>query len=385
MAYPTAIGCGCLLGAGGASPLHAAEYSMQPTFSWMTDYDSDRVLSYQEVGGSEQALLNADLRLQRSTDDLQLMLDPHFDVRRYSDSRWGPGNDRSLAASLTWLNDRTQVSLTGSIAEQSTLTTELLETGIIDADGRRTTSLASGEVDYSLTATRSLFTQLNYMGTRYSAGSLLLDLELPGYRYASGSAGERFILSDHFTFSASLFGDTLISAIPQNASHEAGGQVELKYSHSEYTTFDLQVGESRRELGGVPGSGTNVLALIQRNLELGSISLDYTRSLVPYGTGVLAQRQQVTAILNRPLTSYLTSDITLSRIQNNKSTVRLGLDRPYYENAVAGLNWQLGESWSLRSEISWSWSEPILDAVTVHEWRTALTMTWKPLPSSISR
>ena len=44
MAYPTAIGCGCLLGAGGAAHLRAAEWSVQPSFRWTTDFDDNREL-----------------------------------------------------------------------------------------------------------------------------------------------------------------------------------------------------------------------------------------------------------------------------------------------------------------------------------------------------
>src|ERR1700746_2577778 len=115
MAYPTAISCGCLLGAGGAADLQAAEWSMQPTFSWASDYDSDRSLAAQGVQGSEAAMLSADVQLERSLENLQMILQPHFDVRRYSDSVWGPGNDRSLATALSWNSERTQLKLSGSI------------------------------------------------------------------------------------------------------------------------------------------------------------------------------------------------------------------------------------------------------------------------------
>src|SRR5579862_8451648 len=105
MAYPTAIGCGCLLGAGGMSHLHAAQWSIQPQLSWQVDYDTNRSLS-PGAPGSEEAVLSADLQLQRSLENMQLMLEPHFDVRRYSDAIWGPGDDRSVTGSFSWGNER---------------------------------------------------------------------------------------------------------------------------------------------------------------------------------------------------------------------------------------------------------------------------------------
>src|SRR5215469_16984249 len=115
MAYPTAIGCGCLLGAGGTSHLHAAEWSMQPLFSWAADYDSNRSLE-PNTRGSEEAVLTADVQLKRSVENMQLMLEPRFDVRRFSDSIWGPGDDRSLTSAFSWFSERSQLSLNGSIA-----------------------------------------------------------------------------------------------------------------------------------------------------------------------------------------------------------------------------------------------------------------------------
>jgi hypothetical protein len=376
---------------------------MQPLLSWSADFDDDRNLE-PGTAGSEQAILSADVRLQRAIENLQLSLEPHVDVRRYSDSIYGPGNDRSLAAGLAWLGERIQVNFNASIADQNTLTTELLETGITDTNTRRRLETANGELDLSWTEKRVLFTQLSYLGSAYS-GNLQAEEQLPGYRYVSAAAGERFILSEHYTFSVSAFGDLLHSERAGDSSHEYGLQAEINYAHSEHTSYDLQVGESRRSLAGatyfvtepgqpgviqltVPGStgtGTNISASFIHNFELSVVQLNYNRSLVPYGNGLLVQRQQATAVARRSLSQYIDVDFTVLRIQNSAATVRAGVDRRFYENALAGLNWKIGETWTLRSEAGTSWSPPIGSDTTVHEWRAALTMTWKPNPTAMSR
>ena len=95
---------------------------MQPMLSWETDYDSNR--SLQPMGpASEQAVLSADVQLQRSIENMQIMLQPHFDLRRYSDSIYGPGDDRSLTGSFSRSGERTKLTLNGAIANQNTLTT----------------------------------------------------------------------------------------------------------------------------------------------------------------------------------------------------------------------------------------------------------------------
>jgi hypothetical protein len=374
------------------SHLHAAEWSVQPVFSIETDYDSDRNLS-EQAEGSEEAVLYGDVKLQRALENIQLFLEPKFDVRRYSDSIWGPGNDRSLNAGLAWTGQVMKVSLTGFIANQTTLATELTETGIINADSRRKSGQANGEWDWSHGERHLTYLQLGYTSASYS-GTPLIALELPGYRYPNGAVGERFLFSERMTFSVSAFGDALSSDRPGNSSHEAGGQVEFQDQLSEKNSFDISVGESKRYLYGERGSGTNAAVSVTHAFERGSVSLGFVRSLVPYGTGFLVQRQQLTAAIIRPLTPTLDLTLTLLRIQNNASTVRLGLDRPFYNSGVLGLNWRMGESWSLQPQISSGWSRPIAPVgttgpaandATVREWRAQVTLVWQPLPDSKSR
>lgn len=383
MAYPTAIGCGCLLGAGGASQLHAAQWSLQPVLSWETDYDSNRSLQ-PGAPASEQAVLSADLQLSRSVENMQLMLEPHFDVRRFSDSIWGPGDDRSVNGSFSWSSERTKLSLSGSVANQNTLTTELIETGILDTNSRRRYDTAGGELDLGRSEKHSFFVQASYLSSSYS-GPENIELLLPGYRYESASVGERFITSEHFTLSASAFGDILHSNRAGGSSHEAGGQFDVSYTHSERLSFDVQVGQSRRVLSGSASNGTNIAASVTRNFERSTVSLGYTRSLVPYGNGFLVQRQQITASARHSLSTYLQAELTALRVDNNETTVRIGVDRRYYDTVLTALNWSIGESWTLRSEASTSWSPPIGYPHAEHGWRAALTMTWRPLPTVVSR
>lgn len=383
MAYPTAIGCGCLLGAGGASQLHAAQYSVQPTFSWETDYDSNRDLQ-PATQGSEQAVLSADLLLQRSVENMQIMLQPHFDVRRFSDAIWGPGDDRSLQGNFLWSGERSQLTLSGSIANQNTLTAELAETGIVDTNTRRRTSNVTAELDLARTEEHLFYTQLGYLTSSYT-GSPIIEELLPGYRYLSAGFGERFTLSEHFTLSAGLFGDTLHSERAGSSSHEAGAQLEINYAHSERLSFDVQLGESRRSLYGSTSTGTNVVATATRTFERGSLALGYSRSLVPYGNGFLVLRQQANITAKRSLTSYLDAELTALRIDNNEATVQLGADRRFYDNLIGALSWRLAETWTLRAEASTSWSPPIAYPHTEHGWRAGLTMTWRPLQTVVSR
>jgi hypothetical protein len=392
MAYPTAIGCGCLLGAGGAAHLWAAEWSAQPSVGWTTDYDSDRSLSGSQTPGSESAVLYGDLRLQRSSESLQILLEPKYDLRRYSDNIWGPGSDRSLAISLNLKGERTGLTLNGSIANATTLQTEVLETGIINGDVRQRLEQLNAQWSWWRTERHQFFLQAGYTDIGYLDSPYVLQgpggplvPELPGYKYTSGSLGEHLFLSERTTLSVSAFGDALRSPIHGNSSQEEGVQVEYSTSFSERISLDASVGESKRSLSGRSSFGTNASVVLTRTYDLGSATLNYSHSLTPYGTGILVNRQQASATVTRSLATDLDVSFSVIRVQNSDSTVRLGLDRPYYDNAVVGLSWRFGESWTVAPAVTTSWTRAIGTNVPVHEWRGALSMTWSPLASTRSR
>ena len=372
--------------------MFAAEWSVQPSISMVADYDSDRSLAAESLGGSEEAVIYTDLRLQRAIESTQITIEPMFDLRRYSSSNWGPGNDRSLSTSLNYTGERAKYSLSGSIFDQTTLTTEVAETGIINGSTRRRYTQGNTEWDWSESELFQSFIQAAYLGSAYSGGSPLVQLELPGYHYTSGALGERFTWSEAWTFSASAFGDVLQSARKDSSSHEEGVQVDASYRYSERTQFELALGESERSLSGQSSSGTNVTAVASRTFERGSATISYNRSLVPYGTGVLVQRSQITASLTRPIAPTLDFNVALLRLQNNAATVRLGLDRPYYNSAQFGLSWHMGESWTLQPAVLVSRSKPgpPVNAPTqpepnVFQWHAGLTLVWRPLPAAKSR
>jgi hypothetical protein len=120
-------------------------------------------------------------------------------------------------------------------------------------------------------------------------------------------------------------------------------------------------------------------------MSFGTLAAGYSRSLVPYGTGFLVERQQINVSATRSLSAFVDADISVFHIQNNQSAVALGLDRLRYDTAGVGLNWRIGETWTIRPQFSTSRSQPLRSTATVHQWAAALIMTWKPLATAFSR
>jgi hypothetical protein len=379
LAYPTALGCGCVCGGAGVAPVRAAEWSFIPSYSASVDYDSNRRLNLDEKS-SEASVLTVDWTFKRAVETNDFYIEPRYSFRRYNDKTLGNGDDRSLFAGFDLLQETSSLNLTASIWDQSTLLTEVLETGILTGDTHRRQVQAGCNWTWYQAERRQFIAQLSFADVKYFGAGRS---QLPGYRYSLGTAGERFLFSDKGSFTVSAYGNVLSSSTRGSSSHEAGVQAEAIYAFSELTNLDATVGESSRVLAGVSSQGTDASVVLKHSYSLGWWSLNYSRSLVPYGTGFLVQRQQASVTVTRNLTPYLDLTATLSQVRNNQQAVLLGLDRRSYDGGSAGLNWHPAETWSVGAQASGlqTQSPGFLNTRTVHQWRGSVTVTWTPHPT----
>lgn len=359
----------------------AAEWSISPSYSSSVDYDSNRRLEL--VGkGTSSYVLATDIRFKRALEDLEFVIEPKYSWRRFSDSAFGNGDDRTVDGAMNYTGERSTLGLTASYWDQSTLTTEVLETGILSGDTHRRSAQAGADWTWNQTERRSLVTQLSYMNVSYYGQNATL---LPGYRYPSGSVGERFHFNERGSVTVSGFGSRLQSDTRGNSSREAGVQAEVLFQFSEKAVFDASLGTSSRVLAGTSSRGTDASVSLNYSLEQGKATVAYTRSLVPYGFGFLVERVQYTASLVHSWGPFFDSNLSLQRIQSSETAVLLRIDRRYYNTLAASLSWRPLETWALTAQVQGLRTQTLdLTAQTVNEWRTSLALTWTPLPMSRS-
>lgn len=380
IAYPAALGSCCALG-GGAAPAWAAEWSIVPNYSASVDYDSNRRI-IPDGRDSGAAVVAIDLVFKRALENMEFTFEPRYAWRRFTDPSLGNGDDRSANVGFKWLGEKSSLNLTASYWDQSTLTTELLETGIVSADTHRRTSQAGATWMHSQTELRSLVAQVSYTDVSYYGEAAKF---FPGYRYPSGSVGEKFTLNERGSFTVSSFGSLLSSSTQGSSSREIGLQAQIVYSFSERADLNASIGESSRSLSGTTGYGTDAAVAANYSLFLGRVSVGYTRSLVPYGIGFLVQQQHFTATFVRPLSPFLDSDLSWQRIQNNQAAVLLRIDRPDYNSLSLGLTWRPVETWSVGARLEGIRSGlPGPGAPSINSWRSSMIVTWYPFPKSRS-
>jgi len=359
----------------------AAEWSITPTYSATADYDSNRQL-LSDSKGSDAGVITADLLFKHAVENLNYSLEPRYALRRYTDESIGNGDDRSLWAALNWMRETAALSLTASYWDQSTLTTELLETGIVNGNTHRRMGQAGANWTWNQTERRSLLAQLSYQDVSYHGGVAQL---LPGYRYTSGSLGERYAFSELGSITVSAYGSQLDSDSKGNNSRSIGLQSGLIYQFTERVRLDASIGKSSRVLAGESSTGTDAQISLTRTGELSRGSLSYTRSLVPYGFGFLVEREEYQASYTQPLTPMLSATLMGSHIKNNETAVLLRLDRLSYNSVALSVNWRPLETWSLGTQIETLRTQTIGNSnQTVQSWRASMSLTWTPHPISRS-
>jgi len=376
IAYPAALGSCCALGAG-IAPVRAAEWLLTPTYSASADYVNNRrlVLTHDS---SESAVVAVDLKFEKALEDMQFFLEPRYSFRRFSDRTLGNGDDRSVSGGITWTGEKSLLNLTANYWDQSTLFTEVLESGIITGDTHRRMEQAAANYIFGQTELRSLIAQVSYQGVKYYGEGAEF---LPGYRYESGSLGERFTLNERGSVAVSAYGSLLQSDAKGGSSHSIGLQAELIYQLTERINLDASLGESSRVLSGESSSGTDASITLSRQMLLGRMSVAYTRSLVPYGSGFLVARQQYTASFTHALTPTIDTTLSVLRFQNNETAVLLRIDRRSLNSASWALSWHPTETWQAGWRIEGIQSQlPTLEGQRVTAWNTSVSLVWTPRP-----
>jgi hypothetical protein len=393
------LGVGCL--AGGAPLAHAAQWSFAPQANVGVDNDSNRYLEA-NAPASQSGFVNPSAEFDWSNDTSKLSLSPWLMWQQISTKTYASLHSESLNGEYDWNSELGQLAVQGSVADFSTLATDIPDSGLVAPGINRRTYFGSASYSHLLSERRTFIAQFSWLDVNYfGSNSQLLNL-LSAYKYATVSLGEKFILDPSTSLTPTIFDNQVISELTAGNSRESGMRLDFNHSFTERISIKAYAGGSQQALqdlygyfitfqGLVPayrpetrisGLGGFVLTLAT---ERGHLDLTYANSLQPYSGGVLAQRQSLTLSGMQSVTEKIDVSISGARIQNNHSAVQLGIDRAYYDTATLGLDWHFAETLRLHSEAGVQHAPtlsfgPYTPTVPLTEWHVALSLNWTPLP-----
>lgn len=161
------VGCAMLSGLA-TSAARAAEWSLEPSIDLRGEYDSNIHLTPGPHNGVWGATLSPDARFRGATEALDVSGDLRFNLNRY----WGESgldtNDYIFGLRSTYKGERDVVGFNADAVRDSTLVSELAETGVVLTRDQRTRLTANPSWTHALTERTSIGASYTFNDVHYA-------------------------------------------------------------------------------------------------------------------------------------------------------------------------------------------------------------------------
>jgi hypothetical protein len=314
----------------------AAEWSAQPRVTVALDTDSNRRLDT-EAEDSQSLRIGFAAALAHAQPRQRIELRPRLDIARFDGTdRELDSNDYGLNVALQRSGERWQFDASVNGARDSTLTTELTDTGLIDGRTRRQSLGADVSASYAIGQRSTV---------QVSAGHSDIDFDraegtgLVPYGYTSFAAGYVFQVSERTELVTQAFGGRL--DVPQSAltTDNVGVRAILRKRVSERFRFDASAGVSRTESDDRSDQSQVFSASVTWNNELTEVALSLSRNVEPSARGRLVDADSVNLNYRRRVSERLTVGVAGSYAR--REDLLFGFfpeEREYYNySAIASL------------------------------------------------
>ena len=350
------------LGAGRAAL--AADWSETLDASATLAYDTNPALLPGSRIADRSAQLAVDANTQMATEVSQLTLTPRFAVIRYAEERNLDITTGSLALAFQDKGERGQWTASGLAQTDSTVTSELGETGISNVNFRHDGYSAS--LGYQYLATERLSWSLQGFGqiTRYNGQAERYGLT--SYNWGGIQLGPTWSFSDRLQGSLNLEADEVS---PRNGTHErdASASVQLKRNLTEQYSWRASAGATRVEIPGNPGAPTSGVFELgaTRQGERVQWDLSVKRAVLPIGLGLLAREDVAALSAAVTLTERSTLNLACNAIRTDpvSLTYYLAPQISFRYQVYSGAAWgQASAEWQYHFSPRWALSAMYLRA-----------------------
>jgi hypothetical protein len=352
----------------------AAQWQWLPTFALAADADSNRRLRAEERP-SESGTLGATLAVVRATEISQLAFLPRVSLARYSGEDALDSDDYGADAYWRRSGERTSVDLRAGWSDDSTLTTELGETGLVEGNTRRRLTSASASFTQFLGLRHLLQGQLSASDIDYQQTQ---GTGLVGYRYPAASLQYAYTLSPRFDATLSANRARLDAPEVNLRSDTTGAQLGFRFRVTERLNFELRAGESRTEARGRQDRERSFSSSLSWAGELSDFEVSLSREVQPSGRGVLVNADDLRLSWSRDMGERWKLNGALRVSRRDDSLLTISNDY-YFGAALLGLSRQLDENWTLGLAAGYSRQDYELAAQAADAQRFGISLSWRPL------
>ena len=364
---------------------HAAEWMFTPSSELFTRTQQNPHLSADKKEEKEVSTgvgVQASVALQGRTERLIVAVQPLVTTYRYPDKTDLDRNEAHLTLSLNWLGEKVSWLGTAAAAHDTTLTSELGNTGQTQGNFRHESYNLTFGPTWRVNERMQARSSLGVEESRYpgSAGSSLSD-----YRYSSAVAGTSYGLTDRATLTLQGSAGRLESKGADSVTDNASLSLQARYVWSPVLSFGAGFGPSWVRTDAGKQQGLLYSADITRTFETAALSLSASRKQSPSGLAYLTEVDEATLAFSAQITERLTGTASagITRRQNVLRDFNLDLTRVRYTRAELGVSWHLASNWHLGASLGNAVQQvgsDFFDGSTGRGYDARLSLSWSGNP-----
>jgi hypothetical protein len=271
--------------------------------------------------------------------------------------------------------ERLMFDVQAGIADDSTLTTELGESGFIEGNTRRYSKEASTSLTQYLGARHLLRYQLGVSDVDYER---TLGTGLVGYRYPSVGLMYAATVSPRLDLTLSADVARLEVPLTHVETDTRGAQAGFRFRVSENFDLEARLGRTNTQARGRSDVAQSYFASASWHNERSNLELTLSQDVEPSGNGILVHADDLRIGYSFKLTERLTLDANARASLRQDTAVDLRHYEYRYGAAMLALSWKLDESWTLGVAGNYVRQEYDLFHSDADGQRVGLSLAWRP-------
>ncbi|WP_129779371.1 hypothetical protein [Peristeroidobacter soli] len=368
-----------------AQQASAAEWRVMPSAYVGTSYAENPRLRVDDNDSVSGAIGELKASLQRVTERSELSLRPRFVAARYSDDESLDSDDQFVTGGYRWMGERSEYNIELGLTRDTTLTSELGSTGLVDSNRRHQTGTFT-------VAPKVMFTERVSGGLQmYLADNRYIDADATGlvnYRYGALSLFSSIVLTDAGSSLTVTAQAGRLTTEGLFAQETRDGTLRLGWSFQPWLLWSasLSAGPSTVETALANDTGWVFDGEIKRLGDRWSLTAAASRNQSPTGRGVLTRRDEAKLSFDRALTERLSASIAARWIRSEDLLPQQGRVKAYqadFAQLSMATSWRLSRDWSLSLQLTGNTQDFELATERANGYRASFNVLWNGQPQSL--
>jgi hypothetical protein len=371
-------GCGlCVAVLCGAPTLGAAaDWSVQSSAQLLAQLETNPRLLSEGSTDAQAGVAELSLNLLRRTELLDLAINAHGSIRRYTQDVSLDRDDQQITLQLQRRGERFTLAAVAAGARDTTLTSELGTTGFVQENQRHSSLSGSLSPRWQLTERSTGGASIAWQQSRYEQTQLS---PLVNYQYGSVGLNTAHHFSEKGSVSVLADAGRLTSDSYGFNTDNIGLSAQVDYSWSEQWSGAISGGASRVKTDGRNRNGSVYSATLSHQGERMSVDARIARTVAPTGRGLLSRRDEAGINLHAALLENLEGAASFSLMHSRDFVPQFGfsLNNVRYTRAELSLSWRLAQNWSLGFVAGRSEQAQIVSDLVGHGFDARLQLAWR--------